>query len=229
MKRAGPPAYEPFETLVLSLQIKPGDTVIDLGAFHGHYATRFSSYVGSEGSVYAFEPDPDAFKALSLNVERLQLNNVTLENRAVANKTGKLRLYPTRAQPGDYRVFDSGDGRDSFEINAVRLDHYFKGTCRKIDFIKMDIQGSEPGAIEGAQKILRDNLHLGMALEFCPFLLRLFGADPLDFLKTLLDHGFFLRNIMEREKTLDPVHDIQYLVSRYDGNAGTYTNLLATR
>ena len=229
MKRAGPPAYEPFETLVLSLQIKPGDTVIDLGANVGHYTTRFSSYVGSEGSVYAFEPDPTAFKSLSASVGRLPLNNVTLDNRAVANKTGKLRLYTVRNPQGDYRIFDSGDGRASFEINAVRLDHYFKSYDGIVNFIKMDIQGSEPGAIEGAQKILRDNPHLGIALEFCPFLLRLFGVEPLDFLKTLLDHGFFLRNIMEREKTLDPVHDIQYLVSRYDGNAGLYTNLLATR
>ena len=127
MKRAGPPAYEPFETLVLSLQIKPGDTVIDLGANVGHYTTRFSSYVGSEGSVYAFEPDPTAFNALSKTVNVIPLKNVTLDNRAVANKTGKLRLYTVRNPQGDYRVFDSGDGRDSFEINAVRLDHYFKG------------------------------------------------------------------------------------------------------
>jgi len=220
--------YEPLETKLVKKEIKKGDVVLDIGANIGYYTLIFAKLVGEEGKVFAFEPDPDNFALLKKNIEINGYRNVILVQKAVSNKTAKIRLYLSEARADVHTIYDSHDGRQSIEIEAVRLDDYFKNYNGRIDFIKMDIEGAEAGAIQGMPLLLRKNKHLKILTEFLPIALKEFGIDAEDYLKLLLKHGFTLYDINQRRKKIEP-DNIAELSERYAPETGNYTNLLCVK
>src|ERR1700728_4292554 len=56
----------------LEKHVKPGMTVVDIGANIGFYSVLFSKLVGEKGSVHAFEPDSTNFKHLVSNTRKLK-------------------------------------------------------------------------------------------------------------------------------------------------------------
>lgn len=197
--------WEPVITEYVKKMVKKGDIVLDIGAHIGYYTLIFSDCVGLEGKVFAFEPNPDNFTLLKKNVEINKYENVVLIQKAVSNKAGRLKLYLSALNSGDNRIYDLGDGpRKSIEIEAVRLDDYFKDYDGKIDFIKMDIQGAEGAAMEGMEILLEKNRNLKIITEFWPFGLKGFGIDPETYLQSFLIKGFKLYRINNLEKKIEP-------------------------
>ena len=72
--------------------IPSGGTAVDVGAYVGTHTLAFSRFVGSAGSVVSFEPQPDTFKLLEANVADNHVSNVRLENAAVSDASGDLRI-----------------------------------------------------------------------------------------------------------------------------------------
>lgn len=220
-------AYEPFETELLKKLIHKGEVVLDIGANIGYYTLLFAGLVGQEGKVYAFEPYPANFSLLKRNIRANGFPGVTAVPRAVSRQTGEGRLYLSRVNHGDHRLYDSGDGRKSIEVETVALDDFFKDSEEKIDWIKMDIQGAEGGAIQGMPLLLQRNETLKIVTEFWPFGLQHFGTDPQRYLQLLREHGFHLWNIDEEKMKLEPV-SIPQLLEVY-GPPAKFTNLLCLR
>jgi FkbM family methyltransferase len=220
--------FEPFETEIVKKEIKKGDIVLDIGANIGYYTLIFAKLVGEQGKVFAFEPEPDNFALLEKNVEINGYRNVVLVQRAVSNKTGEIRLYLSEDNKGDHRIYDSHDGRKSIEVEAIRLDDYFKNYDGRIDFIKMDIQGAEGGAIQGMPLLLEKAKNLKLTTEFWPIGLIRFGIEPEGYLKLLLKHGFKIYHINEQEKRLEPAN-IALLLETYTPEGGFFTNLSCVR
>ena len=219
--------HEEFETELVKKEIKPGDVVLDIGANIGYYTLIFAKLVGENGRVFAFEPDPTNFALLKRNVEINGYKNVVLIQKAVSNKSGKLRLYLSENNKGDHRIYNSHDGRKFIDIESVKLDDYFNHNV-KIDFIKMDIQGAEGGAIQGMSKLLEKNVSVKIISEFWPAGLKRFGIEPIAYLKLLLRHGFKLYELNEKKKKLDLV-DIAKLLETYTIEKDNHTNLLCIR
>lgn len=215
--------YEPLETEIVKREIKKGDIVLDLGANIGYYTLLLARLVGEEGKVFAFEPDPTNFSWLEKNVEMNGYKNVVLIPKAVSNKTGKIRLYLSQRNRADHRIYDSQDGRQSIEIETVRLDDYFKDYGGKIDFIKMDIQGAEGEALQGMSGLLKNN-DVKMLMEFSPGGLKISGMEPEECLKLLTGFGFRLYDIVGREKKMKPV-SIPELLGKYTPGKKNRTNL----
>ena len=78
---------------ILNQFIKPGDTVLDIGANFGVYTHEFSKLVGSEGKVYSFEPIPETYGRLCYCVDKLNLNNVEVFDVALSDRDGLSRQY----------------------------------------------------------------------------------------------------------------------------------------
>src|SRR5258708_4633510 len=135
--------FEPFETELAKVLIKPGDVVLDLGANIGYYTLLFARLVGPAGRVYAFEPEPANCALLKKNVELNGYENVVLVSKAVSNQTGLGKLFLCDFNQGDHRLYDSKDGRPHIEIETVELDRFFHNYGGSFDFIKFDIQGAE--------------------------------------------------------------------------------------
>jgi hypothetical protein len=108
--------YEPYLTKLVMDLIRPGDVVVDVGAMIGYYTVIFARLVGADGTVYAFEPDPENFAILEENVSLNGYSHVRLERAAVSDRAGTGRLYLNTSNRGDHRIFDSSDGRPSIDV-----------------------------------------------------------------------------------------------------------------
>ncbi|MBF0193639.1 MAG: FkbM family methyltransferase [Magnetococcales bacterium] len=197
--------YEPFETALFKKWIKPGDTVIDIGANIGYYTLLFAKLVGPQGKVYAFEPDPTNMDLLRKNVEVNGYKNVVIEQKALSEKSGTIQLYLNEGNKSDHRIFDSGDGRKAINIETVSLDEYFSDKQVDIDLIKIDIQGAEIIALQGMHETMGKNSELKLISEFFPFAISKFGKEPKQHLDILEAAGFNFSNIDEDNSIVEAV------------------------
>ena len=199
--------YEPIQTQIVKKYVKEGDVVLDIGANIGYYTLLFAQLVGSKGRVFSFEPDPVNFDLLRKSVDLNGYQNVTLIQKAVSNKNGKLELHIGKENRAINRIYDAGmsDTEDSIEIDTILLDDYFKDHGLKIDFAKIDVEGSESGVIEGMSSILKKSKNLKIMTEFDPFLMKKFGVDAANYIQLLLEHGFKLYDILREKGKFVPI------------------------
>jgi len=181
--------YERLVTSIFKKLVKPGFTVIDLGAGFGYYTLLAAKLVGNNGRVYAFEPEPIRYKFLLKNVQINAFTNIVkVVNKAVSNKSGKAIFFIR----GEMSSLSPLQGyKHQVMVETVSLDDYFGGK-EKIDLIKMDIEGSEMRALSGMETLLNYNPNLTLITEFAPNLLEACGDQPEDFVKTLAGYGFKL-------------------------------------
>jgi FkbM family methyltransferase len=167
--------------------VRPGMTVLDIGANIGFYTRFLSKLVGETGVVYAFEPDQLNFERMCANTQGLQ--NVKLVRAAVGSKTRKLKLYVSDDMNVDHHTYDNGEARRAVEVECVALDDYL-ATMRAVDFVKIDIQGFDCEAIRGARELLKRSLNVKLLGELWPFGLKKSGTLPSSYLQLLKDMGF---------------------------------------
>lgn len=220
--------YEAFQTELIKKQIKYDDVVLDLGANIGYYTLIFAKLAGQNGKIFAFEPDPGNFSLLQKNLQINHYHNVTVINKAVSDKNEKIRLYLSENNQGDHRIYDSFDDHQSVEIETIRLDDYFENYPGKINFIKMDIQGAEGGAVKGMIQLLQKNRNLKIVTEFWPGGLKRFGVEPGEFLNLLTNQGFRIYHIDKLEKTIKPIN-LSQLLTVYTPEKDNDTNLMFIR
>ena len=196
---------EAFEDKLFKSLLKPGMTVVDIGANLGRYTLTAARAVGVTGRVCAFEPDEENFSLLQRAIEANGCKNVLLYKSAVSNSSGRGVLFFCEEHRGNHRIFDGGAGRKRVEIETVALDNLFPpGT--KIDLIKMDIEGAEMAARKGMERILSENPDIKIMSEFCPHGLLKAGSDQKEFLKSWVNLGFGIYFINESQKKLEKIH-----------------------
>jgi FkbM family methyltransferase len=215
--------YEPGITALVKREVKEGDVVLDLGANVGYYTLLFAKLVGETGKVFAFEPDPRFFSLLKKNVEINGYKNVILEQKAVTNRTGMMRLF---LEEGTYTVHESEGGRESIEVESVSLDDYFSLFQKGIDFIKMDIEGSEGYAIDGMSGLLEKNGHIKIVTEYWPMGLKSYGPER--YLNLLQQHKFTLYHIDEEEKSMLPI-TIPRFIESFSPDSEDGTNIYCVK
>lgn len=136
--------------------IEPGDTVIDCGAHIGVY-TRFALDRGA-ARVVAIEPDPVNYACLEANLaEEIAAGKVLLVKAGVWDEKGVLTLSVSHVNSADSSFLIHKDGADKVGgIPVLPLDDIV-GQLRldRVDFIKMDIEGSEQRALKGAARTLK--------------------------------------------------------------------------
>ena len=85
--------FEPTERSFVEHLLRPGMTVLDIGAHHGFYTLLASKCVGPTGSVIAFEPSPRERKALRLNVRLNRCKNVSIQGLALGDEETQADLF----------------------------------------------------------------------------------------------------------------------------------------
>ena len=217
--------YEPFETELLTKEIRLGQTIIDVGANIGYYTLLFSKLTGADGQVFAFEPEPLNYKILTENLAQNGRTNVVAFNQAASDVPGNSFLYLSPENYGDHQAYASGEDRQRISIQMARIDDLVPGP---VDLIKLDIQGFEFHALKGMQRILRESLHLTIFIEFWPEGLRRAGSGAEEFLAFLRMLGFEIFYINEYAERLEIAED-RHLLERYSPAIGSHTNLLCRR
>jgi FkbM family methyltransferase len=158
-----PTLTEPFSTTEQYrdfAQLKAGDVVLDLGCYCGLTTIVFSKDVGLSGKVVALEPDPINFSAAQNNFARHALvnkiDNITLMNNA-AGPSRKVISFASEGTMGSAEASIIGSDRgDSVMVSCLGLQDIADScSLEKIDFIKMDIEGSEVSVLAGAEDFFR--------------------------------------------------------------------------
>ena len=175
-------------------EIKPGMTVVDVGANIGLYALNFSQLVGPSGQVYAFEPAPDLFKALEAGRKSSGRSNLQVFPYGLGARTETLQLQRSFFNSGDNRIGASGGdfAGDSTAVEIRRGDELL-ADAPHVDFIKIDVQGWELHALRGLTETIRRSPEMQIYLEFWPQGLRAAGASPAELWSFLCSHGFNMR------------------------------------
>lgn len=182
--------WEEGLTSFVSKTIRPGMTVVDIGAHAGYYSVMFSRLVGFGGRVFSFEPESYNFSLLKKNIEANNISHCVIENLAVSNISGILKLYLDADNLGGHSAIDLGISSNSVNVRCVSLDDYFQNISGSIDFIKMDIEGSEGVALQGAEHILKKNPRMFIIVEFNPMCIYMSKKDPMSFLGKIRSYGF---------------------------------------
>jgi FkbM family methyltransferase len=88
---------------------------------------------------------------------------------ALFDRCGGFRPFLSPDNAGDHRLYESaGKARPAVEAEAVTLDSVFRDRPGKVDFIKVDVQGSEGAVLEGMAGLLGWLPQVKMTLEFWP-------------------------------------------------------------
>jgi len=184
------PIYGKSDTEFIKKIIKKNDVVFDIGANIGYFTLIFAKLVGDSGKVFSFEPESENFKILKKNVETNGYNNVILEKKIVSNTNGVSTLYVSE-KAGNHRIYKSDNFIESVEITSISMDSYAKNnTLKKIDFIKIDVEGAELNVLQGIQNILDSNEHIILFTEFSPNQIESCGLEPNDMINFLTNNKF---------------------------------------
>lgn len=137
------------------------DNVLDLGANIGlatiWYSTEFPGC-----KIDAYEPNPDVYKILKVNTERLK--NTRAFNMAISNRDSEKTFYiSNRSFSSSTHEIPSGK---KHTVLTRSLDSAIDNLGAKIDVIKIDIEGEEYLALESAKKINEVNIILGESHPF---------------------------------------------------------------
>lgn len=131
---------------------RPGDCVIDAGACFGDTTLAFADAVGAGGQVHAFEVVPDNLAVARHNLSLNPRFAVTVRCNAQALGAASGRLYLHGGGPG--AVVNAQAGGQP--VDVISIDEYVaREALTQVDFIKMDIEGSESQALDGAIETLR--------------------------------------------------------------------------
>jgi FkbM family methyltransferase len=142
---------------LISMLIHPGDTVLDIGANYGLYTRFFAQQVGKTGTVHSFEPVPETFDVLKNNVQKAGLSQVKVYNQAISHETGMATIsiptYPDGSENYYEATMQHAANAKSIRIQTLKLDDWLN-KFSPINFIKLDVEGHEPQALQGMQQLI---------------------------------------------------------------------------
>jgi FkbM family methyltransferase len=142
--------------------IKPGQTVLDIGAHKGGYLYLILQLVGKNGKVVAFEPQSLLFNYISKMKKLLNWENVTVEHIALSDTETETTLFiPTnnvssKSAPGA-TILNNRERNDigfTEKVGTDSLDHYCSTHNVAPDFLKIDVEGNELNIFKGGMNTL---------------------------------------------------------------------------
>jgi len=219
--------YEKAETAFIQRTLRPGMTVLDVGANIGYYTALAARRVGPTGHVIALEPDPESFEYLEQTIAANEVGNVKAFQCAAADREAKMTLHISKDNRGDNRLYEPDPKWPKVTVSARPADELLKEAgVSQVDFIKIDVQGFEASVIAGLKNTLDQPENLILIAEFWPQGLRDAGSDPKKFLQQLRAHGLQLHELNSKGG-LAELTDDDDLIARHPGRR--YTNLVGRK
>jgi len=181
-------AYERELVDWMKRTLKPGMTVLDVGANIGYFSAIAAGLTGDKGQVHAFEPVPQTFSRLQKNLSAFGWAHPY--PFAVGDTSGMHAIYRNKSEEGWSSLLHNSDLEPSGEVETIRLDDWARERkIERIDFIKMDIEGSEFRALAGAREVL-SKFKPTIAAELNADCLARDGRTPADVLGLLGAAGY---------------------------------------
>lgn len=208
--------WEPQIREVIATSLKNGGVYVDVGANVGLHAVYAAGLVGSEGKVYAIEPNKDIYQILLANLDINGFLSISsLHNVAVSDSAGKgcMYIYPDHAG-------GSGFGKETsflrpYKKQKVRIetvDDIVKN--EEVDVLKIDVEGFEWDCINGAKRTIDNSKNITVILEWNAGASEYSNEQCPKILKMMASYGFraYHARFMNKLRPLD-INDIDDLLS----------------
>jgi FkbM family methyltransferase len=213
---------EPGTTKVIAALIREGDRVIDVGANVGLTVLPAARLLGPSGRIYAFEP---VARTAELLERTLALNffgdRVLLQHCAAGAEAATARLNVGQIL-GHSSLLALSDSASTQEVEVRTVDSVIP-PGEHIRLAKLDAEGFEPQVWRGMQRVIADNPHLAVIVEFGPEHLRRANIPIPDWLAEFTAPGFTAYEIDESTCTVSSLRGLHALA------AVTSVNLLLLR
>ena len=183
--------------------IKPGTSVLDLGAHLGQMSILFSKLVGPEGKIYSFDADDYIYEILKKNIAANHCTNIQHFFGAVYNENDKMLYFPKPdvSKFGAYGSYGLQPNTDKGrEVKSITIDRL--NIAGPISFMKIDVQGSDLFALEGAVETIKKNK--------MPIIFEFEQQFQNDFNTTFQDYIDFVNKI--NYKFIETIDGINYLI-----------------
>ena len=178
--------------------VRPGATVVEIGANKGSYTSLLSRLVGENGRVHAFEPVTESFDRLSARVKSFDLTNVRCWKTAIGDgsvSTAEMIIPAEDSQQASLVAHSCGSwaGNVSTETESVEitsLDTFLtEHNIGVVDFIKLDVEGAELSVLRGGHGCFTRSkpiLHIEINSDW----LRDFGTTAFEVAQLLRSYGY---------------------------------------
>lgn len=188
--------------------LKPSQTCLDLGAFNGDHSICYNRALGPTGHLVSVEAGKLAFECLKFNSALFQHPRCIFPLHAAISDTcgqsvswnGNSNLGASTCQDVEKLV----EGRTY--LLTVTIDYIAQQLERKIDFIKLDIEGYECKALIGATRVLKDRPK--MLIEVNEAALMLQGDTVQDLCTILAMNNYEWKIVQPQCVETDPIYDI---------------------
>lgn len=146
---------------IVKVYVEKSENIIDIGC---HIGTHSISYVkmNSNVKVHSFEASPHTYEVLVKNVEVNKYeNNIIPNNKAVGHRSMRVQMSNTIDDIKlvydidryvNYGGLSLGIGGD--EVDMISIDEYLQDKNIPINYMKIDVEGSEKLVIIGAKQTI---------------------------------------------------------------------------
>lgn len=148
--------YAELEHEFLRALLHPGDRVVEVGANIGSHTVGLARAVGPGGGVVAIEPQPSIFRVLCANLALNGLENVLTFAIGCAARRGTMSMpsvdyhSPVNHNSGGVSLSEMSNG---IPIDVLPLDQLLDAD-RKVQLLKIDVEGMEKDVLEGASRLV---------------------------------------------------------------------------
>lgn len=175
-------------------EVERNDVVLDIGAHIGSFSIYAAGFAHA-AAVYSFEPEPSNFEMLCKNVMASRLRNVSPINSALSSCDSERDLNVSRYNTGRNSFYFSEMHESRVRVKTMTLASFFQQfTIRKVDFAKIDCEGSEYDILYGCPADILNRIRK-IALEVHDLDEKRNGAALAEFLRNT---GFKVRRCYNR-------------------------------
>jgi FkbM family methyltransferase len=186
--------FETAEAAFVTRFLRPGMTVLDVGAHHGLYTLLASKCVGRTGRVIAFEPSPRERRRLALHLRINRCGNVDVHPCALGDRAGSAHLFLVEGIHdwcNSLRLPNVEERTSRVTVEVRRLDHLLETIgWPRVDFIKLDVEGAELSVLKGAPQLLRGNVRPAILAEVQDVRTTPWGYAAREIVRFLADAGY---------------------------------------
>jgi FkbM family methyltransferase len=199
-------------------ELGPGMVAVDVGANVGCFTLALARRVGSQGRVYAIEPEGRCFELLGRAVGARHLAHVEARQVAVADYSGWTTLYVATVDHGDHRLVPADEERRAVTVRAVSLDDLLADAPR-VDLIKISVQGAEVSALRGLARTLARRPAPPLLCSVSPALLERNGAAADAFFAPLHSAGYAAHRLRSDGSSEAVPSEVAWSLARARGRA----------
>ena len=178
------------------MRLLPADAVVcDVGANFGYYSIMLAASLKGQSRFFAFEPNPVTRLRLERNVALNQLGSaITVLPCALSDTPGTAQMTSRKDNSGAAHICANGET----EVEVTTLDAICdKHQLKRLDFVKIDVEGFEGHVLRGGEKSLRAFRPV-LLVEIMAEQLERAGTSPAELVSLLQDYGY---SLYESERT----------------------------